>query len=85
VSEVSRETFRGVEPQTLSSNFVNFNSFLYYAVKNSNGADVGVVVGDGIVVSFGEAEIQFITICLEIDQSALSNSNQYPVLDFAFR
>jgi hypothetical protein len=83
VSEVSRQQFKGKETQTLSSNFVNFNSFVFYAVKNGNGAVVGVVVGDGIVVNFGTQEIvQSVEICLQISGTL---SSDYPVLDFAYR
>ena len=84
VSEVSQELFKGKKPQTLSSNFVNFNSFVYYAVKNSKGAVVGQVVTDGIVVNFGSETIQSGTICLQISSST-SLSDDYPVLDFAYR
>jgi hypothetical protein len=82
VSEVSREQFKGKPTQTLSSNFVNFNSFEFYAVKNSNGAVVGAVVGDGIIVNFGSQVVQSVEICLQISGSL---SNDYPVLDFAYR
>lgn len=80
VSEVSREQFKGQQTQTLSSNFVNFNSFVFYAVKNSKGATVGVVVGDGIVVNFGSQSVQSVEICLQT-----SATSDYPVLDFAYR
>jgi tetrahydrodipicolinate N-succinyltransferase len=82
VSEVSREIFRGKQTQTLSSNFVNFNSFVFYAVKNSKSAVVGVVVGDGIVVNFGTEVIQTVSVCLQISDSL---SSDYPVYDFASR
>jgi hypothetical protein len=82
VSEVSREQFKGKQTQTLSSNFVNFNSFVFYAVKNSNGAVVGAVVGDGILVNFGSQVVQSVEICLQISGSL---SDDYPVLDFAYR
>jgi hypothetical protein len=82
VSEVSKEQFRGRQTQTLSSNFVNFSSFVFYAVKNAKGAVVGIVVGDGIVVNFGSDFIQSVTICLQVSASL---STDYPVLDFAFR
>jgi hypothetical protein len=83
VYEVSREIFKGKEKQTLSSNFVNFNSFLFYAVKNSKGANVGIVIGTGIVVNVGTAGATTVTVCADFDSSALSAD--YSVFDFATR
>jgi hypothetical protein len=83
VSEISKQIYRGTEPQRLSSNFVNFNSFLFYAVHNSMGADVGVIVSDGIQVDFENPAITSVTICLEYDPSLISS--EYPVLDMAER
>jgi hypothetical protein len=79
---VSREIFRGEEKQTLSSNFVNFNSFLYYALKNAKGADVGIVIGDGLVVNWG-SETRDVLMCIKYDTSAISSD--YPIYDFAYR
>jgi hypothetical protein len=83
VSEVSKEIFQGKPTQRLSSNFLNFNSFVYFAVHNSKGADIGIVVTDGIVVSFGSDTVYSVSVCLIYDSSLLSNS--YPILDFAER
>jgi hypothetical protein len=85
VSEVSRELFKGVEKQTLSANFVNFNSFLFYAVKNANGANIGVVVSDGIVVNFGTSPVQSVDICVTVNNDLQLPASGYPVMDFASR
>jgi hypothetical protein len=83
VSEVSREIFKGKQQQTLSSNFVNFYSFLFYAVKNANGANVGIVIGDGTVINFGSQPLDSVTVCISFNTSALSED--YPTFDFAYR
>jgi hypothetical protein len=83
VNEVSREIYRGKQQQTLSSNFVNFNSFLFYAVKNAEGADVGIVIGDGTVINFGSQPMDSVTVCLSFNTSTLSDA--YQTFDFAYR
>jgi len=78
VSEISRESFRGVPPQRLSSNFIGLNEFTFYAVKNDKGAVVGQIVSDGVLISVGSGNVVTdVIVCLK----ASINSN-YPVLDF---
>jgi hypothetical protein len=83
VSDVSREQFKGKQPQTLSSNFVNFSSFLFYAVKNSKGADIGVVIASGIVLTVSDDTLNSITLCVQLDTTV--SSSDYPIYDFARR
>jgi hypothetical protein len=56
---------------------------VFYAVYNSKGAVVGVIVSDGIQVNFGTPAVDSVTICFKYDPDLFSSD--YTVLDMAER
>ena len=54
-------------------------------VLNQKGATVGILCGDGSVLSFSVVEnVNSFSVCLLISDDTLSKSSKYPILDFGY-
>ncbi|KAM9989789.1 hypothetical protein ACTFIY_005831 [Dictyostelium cf. discoideum] len=78
ISQISREIYTSAQKESLASNFVSYKKADKYGVKNSKGAIIGTLLGDGIMIKSQDG-INEATICLKISLS----STKYPILDFA--
>ncbi|KAK5582521.1 hypothetical protein RB653_004106 [Dictyostelium firmibasis] len=79
ISQISREIYTSTQKESLASNFVSYEKADKYGVKNSKGAVIGTLLGDGVMIKSQDGIID-ITICLEIvDQT----NEKYPKYDYA--
>ncbi|KAN0022640.1 hypothetical protein ACTFIU_004841 [Dictyostelium citrinum] len=79
ISQISREIYTSAQKESLASNFVSYEKADKYGVKNSKGAIIGTLLGDGIMIKSQDG-INQATICLEISEDG---SSKYPILDLA--
>ncbi|KAN0022639.1 hypothetical protein ACTFIU_004840 [Dictyostelium citrinum] len=81
ISQISREIYTSAQKESLASNFVSYKKADKYGVKNSKGAIIGTLLGDGIMIKSQDG-INQATICLEIFGT---NTSKYSNLDFAIQ
>ncbi|KAN0007011.1 hypothetical protein ACTFIU_005205 [Dictyostelium citrinum] len=80
ISLVSKSIFTSTVPESLASSFVSYNKPDNYGVINSNGAIIGTLLMDGIMIK-SEQNIELMVVCFDITNIAYSD--KYPSFDFA--
>ena len=84
MSDVSAELLKD-DSVSLSSAFAKFKKSIAYAVKNSHGAIVGSLMGDGVEVTFDNA-VSRAKFCFNLRQAVVdaADTSLYPVLDIGY-
>ena len=84
LSDVSAELLKD-DSVSLSSAFAKFKKTISYAVKNSHGAIVGSLMGDGIEVTFDNS-VSYATFCFNLRKAVVdaADTSLYPIVDIGY-
>ncbi|EGC39924.1 hypothetical protein DICPUDRAFT_147210 [Dictyostelium purpureum] len=79
----SKELYTSTRPESLASNFVSYKKTDLYGIFNDNGAVIGTLLSDGIIIKSQDG-IREAVICFVVATGEKVNS-KYPIFDFAIQ
>jgi hypothetical protein len=82
-SKISALQFQSLTPPGLSGHFVSLSTATEFGVKNDNGVGIGILIGDGVELSYSSALTGYSTLCLAKRSLGSKINPIYTVLDFA--